>query len=329
MGSFLKNVFYFLCAASLVSVFLAFGFFKLNRITAKDIPAPDLSDSYSYNEKMEFLRRRDKNADVITVGSSLSLNNLDSKTITEELQSNSYINLSSWGMSMKDIFLLLKVQSEIHRPSTLVMASGIMDFQASEKNVKFSVLKDFLHSDDKTQIFYHLKCFNLKYYLSNFKYAQKVRSIPNSYDYLGYDEYGTVNIDSRDFKINERRWKNDYLSDRLSQVQYAYLDSIASFCKENGIQLLFFQSPYRQGLYSSFDSAKIKMLTDHVSKVENILGSYHYAFINTNNRVWEDSLFIDGTHFSAEGAKLFTKYCFENWKGLDVARSKSSMDTRL
>jgi hypothetical protein len=300
---------------------VAFGYFRLNNITIKDIPAPDLSDSYSYNEKLEFLRKHPRNADIITVGSSLSLNNLDSKTITEELQSKSYLNLSSWGMSMKDIFLLLKMQSEIHVPRVLIVASGIMDFQATEKNVKYSVVRDFLRSDNSAQIFYHLKCFNLKYYISNFKYARKVRSIPNSYDYLGYDDYGTINIGKKDFRISELRWKKDYLNAKLSQVQYAYLDSISVFCKKNEIKFLFFQSPYRKGLYSNFDSAKLKLLTDHISKVESILGSYQHTFINANNSLWDDDLFIDGTHFSAEGAKLFTKYCFENWKGLEIVKA--------
>jgi hypothetical protein len=84
---------------------------------------------------------------------------------------------------------------------------------------------------------------------------------------------------------------------------------------------LFFQSPYRKGLYSNFDSAKLKLLTDHISKVESILGSYQHTFINANNSLWDDDLFIDGTHFSAEGAKLFTKYCFENWKGLEIVKA--------
>jgi len=319
MKLYLKNILFFLCYAFIVSACLIAGYFAYYGISLRDIPAPDLSESYSFNEKMEFLRKRNKNADIVTIGSSMSLNNLDSKTIIKHVGSDSYLNLSSWGMSMKDIFLLLKVQSEIHHPRVLILANSVLDFQMTDKNVKYPVLKLFLHSSDYRQVYYHLKFFNLKYYLTNFKFASQVRSVGNNYEFLGYDQYGAVNLDGNNFQIDEARWKRDYLTaSRFLPKEYAYLDSISSFCERSKIKFFFLQSPYRTGLYSKFDETKMKVLKDHVAKVESSVSLHHQTFINANNGVWGDSLFVDGTHFNRQGAKAFTHYCFGNLKGISL-----------
>ncbi len=311
MKLYLKNVLLFLFCAFIISTGLIAGYFVYYGISPKDIPAPDLSESYSFNEKMEFLRKRDKNADIVAIGSSMSLNNLDSKTVIEQIGSDSYLNLSSWGLSMKDIFLLLKVQSEIHHPRVLITASSVLDFQMADKNAKYDVLKLFLYSSDLGQLYYHLRFFNFKYYLINFKLASQVRSVANNYEYLGYDQFGAVNLTGNNFQIDEERWNRDYLNaSRFLPKEYDYLDSISNFCDRNKIKFIFLQSPYRTGLYSHFDNDKMKVLKEHISKVQDIINQHHQTFIDANKSVWNDSLFVDGTHFNKKGAEAFTRYCF-------------------
>jgi hypothetical protein len=55
---------------------------------------------------------------------------------------------------------------------------------------------------------------------------------------------------------------------------------------------------------------KREVLKAHISKVESTVVSHHHVFIDANKGEWEDSLFIDGTHFNRLGAKRFTEYCF-------------------
>jgi hypothetical protein len=155
----------------------------------------------------------------------------------------------------------------------------------------------------------------LKYYISNFKYAKEVRSVANNYEFLGYDQYGAVNLDGNNFKVDEIRWNKDYLNaSKFLPQQYAYMDSISNFCDKNKIGLFFIQSPYRTGLFANFDVTKMKVLKDHASKVESILSRHHHPFIDANNSVWEDRLFVDGTHFNKQGARIFTDYCFSHFK---------------
>jgi len=287
------------------------------KISVNDIPAPNISNSYSFNEKMEFLRKKKIDADIIVIGSSMSLNNLYSKTITDELHSTSFLNTASWGMSIKDDFLLLKRLSEIHKPSTLIIASNTIDFSQTDKKVDYVSLKQFLESNNFASLFYHIKNFNLKYYFTNFRYAKKVRSCKNEYEYLGFDRCGTINFDSTDFKINIDRWNSDNLSTETFSHQYSYLDSISSFCKSKNIKLLFFQSPYRNGLYSTFDLNKLNNLKSHIDKIGFILKRNNQIFINANDVIWADQLFVDGIHFNKFGAKKFTEYCFDKIKAHD------------
>lgn len=315
MSRFIKKLLLFFVFNLLLTIGLSASYFVYYKITFKDIPPPNFSNSYSYNEKMEFVRKTSIRPDVIAIGSSMSLNNLDSETITKRLQTDSYLNLSSWGMSLKDIYSLLKLQSEIHKPHTLIMSSGIVDFQEVDKSVDYTTLEEYLRSNDKEEILFHLECFNLKYYISKFKYAKFVRSSIHEYEYLGYDKYGAVNFNGKDFHIDSSRWNRDYMNfGSIETSYYSHLDSITTFCKNNNISLLFLESPYRKGLYSKFDTEKLGRLNAHIQKVESIVNKDDHEFINANEVIWDDSLFVDGTHLNAIGAKLFTEYCLNKLK---------------
>jgi len=315
MSRFVKKLFLFFVFNLLLTIGLSVSYLVYYKITFTDIPPPNFSNSYSYNEKMKFARKASIRPDVIAIGSSMSLNNLDSETIKKRLNTDSYLNLSSWGMSLKDIYNLLKIQSEIHKPHTLIMSSGIVDFQEVDKNVDYVTLEEYLRSNEKEEILFHLKCFNLKYYISKFKYAKFVRASVHEYEYLGYDKYGAVNFIGKGFQIDSSRWNRDYMNfDSIETSYYSYLDSITTFCKNKNISLLFFESPYRKGLYSKFDAEKSERLNSHIQKAEGIVNNDDHIFVNANEIMWEDTLFVDGTHLNAMGAKLFTEYCLDKVK---------------
>lgn len=311
MTHFLKKIFLFSFYCLLLTTALFIGYILKYGITLGDIPAPPLSDSFSLNEKLEFIRKTKKNEKIISLGSSICLNNIHSETIIRSFHSNSYLNASSWGMTMEDNYQLLKTLCKIHIPTTLIVASSITEFQLPPKKINYSALDNYLMSSDLTSSLYHGQYFNLRYYIENIKYAKKVRSCKNEYEYLLFDQYGGVNLDETNFKIDKKRWNADFECGKIIYNNYSYLDSISAFCKYNNITLLFFQSPFRSELYSNFDSNKLNELTIHINKIENILTRDKHTFINTNDTLWNDNLFVDGEHLNAAGAKLFTEYCFD------------------
>jgi hypothetical protein len=312
MKKFIKKTFLFICYALAASIIFAIFFIFYNGLDIKDIPAPNLSDSYSYNEKMQFLHARKINAGILAVGSSMTLNNLNSEIITQQLNSTSYLNMGSFGMSLKDDFLLLQILLKSDTCNTLIITSNIIDFQLKDKRIDYRILNDYLSSNKANPGNIILETFNLRYYIDNSIVAKKTRSHShnNEYDNLAFDTYGAVNFDGYKFMISPKRWDMDFLGEKCNAYQYDYLDSISNYCKSNNIQLLFFQSPLRQGLYSKLNAEKNNNLHTHIGKIETILKKDNHVFINSNNAVWNDSLFVDGIHLNSNGARLFTAYCF-------------------
>ncbi|GAB3961670.1 hypothetical protein GCM10028805_61120 [Spirosoma harenae] len=311
MRRFVNNILAFVLFSCLLSFFLLGIYIYRNQIKSTDIAAPNLSNSYSYNEKMQFLRNHKFNADVVSIGSSMSLDNLNSTVITQRLSTKSYLNAASWGMSIRDTYYLLKILHDIYPFKTLLVGSNIPDFQTTEKKVNYSVLKDYLTVSNGELYNVYIKTFNLRYYLDNTIIAKIARNYVNFYEYLGFDKYGAINFNRHNLIMSPGRYNEIYIKNKTIAYQYNYLDSIASYCSKNNIKLYFFQSPVRKGSLAKLNEVMINDLKGHTKKVESIVKKHNHQFANGNNRMWEDSLFVDGIHMDAKGSELFTKYCFD------------------
>jgi len=285
------------------------GYMLLNGLTISDFPAVNLSNEYSFNEKMKFLRENDREVQILAIGSSMALNNLCSKEIVDHFNNTNFINAASWGMSMRNNFRLLRVLGNIYKPEILIMSSNIIDFQMGNNKIKFQYIKQYIKSDNLNAALIYAKTMNLGYFADTYKYAKFVRNAKNNYKYLGYDRYGAVNIEPENFQIRKDRWVDDFMQHTVLQEQYQYLDSIADYCRTNNIKMIFLKSPYRQGLHCSLTEQEYGKIRFHISKVKKIVQSSGHLFINSDSKLWADSLFIDAMHFNKVGAELYTKYC--------------------
>ncbi len=288
-----------LIPASLIGLY-----FHKKHITLKNFPPPMISDSYSFNDKMLFARN--KKANILCLGSSMSFNNISSEEVVHYFQSDSYLNLSSWGMNLKDIFYLLKTYASINKPEIFIINSSLQDFiEKRDKRVDYTDLKKYLTGAQLSE--YYLKYGNLVYYLKNLTYSKLTKSSRSIYESLVYDKYGGVPLDPARFVKNNRRW--NYIPNAApEQVEYNYLDSLSGYCKTHNIKLLFFEAPVREGMLQKQNK---ELLLAHIAKVQGILRKDGNTFVNATERIWPDSLFVDGAHFAAPGAALYTHYCFE------------------
>lgn len=314
MNSFLKKIALFSLLCVTLSLIVVGAYVFKFKISKSDIPSPPLSDSYSLNEKIEFLRTTKKDAHVLAIGSSIALNNLHSETIAKQFQGGAFLNTASWGMNMGDNYSLLKTVYEVYHPDTLIIASSISEFELPAKKADYDLVRTYLTTGNFAAKLYHITCFNLRYYMDNAKYKKFVQSVKNQYEYLVFDQYGGVNIDDTDFKIDPRRWKADFEKEKMSVSNYDYVDSISAFCKLKNIKLLFFQSPLRKGIYTNLDAEKSNDLKVHVARIAAILKRDNHILIDADQVLWDDALYIDGEHFSAKGALAFTTYCLDQLK---------------
>jgi hypothetical protein len=318
MSVFFKRLGLFFLFGLLIAIALVVGYKFVYHVSSKHIPAPAVSDSYSLNEKLEFLRTSRKDVAVLALGSSIALNNLHSETTAKRVQPNNFLNVSSWGMNMQDNYLLFKELYEVYHPTTLILTSSIIEFEKADKQIDYSLLKKYLTSTDLQAHFYHLKCFNLRYYMDNAKYKKHVMEDVHGYEYLVFDSNGGIMIDSTDFKIDANRWVKSFDSTALDSTSYFYLDSISTFCKNKNIKLLFFQSPFREGVYTSLSPEKSYLLKAHMDRIVAILGKGQNRLIDANKKLWSNSYFLDGSHLNAVGAKAFTEYCFNQLDSLSA-----------
>ena len=310
MSDFLKKLGLFSLLCFVISILVLIGYKAMYKISADDIPAPPISDSYSLNEKVEFLRKARKDVSVFALGSSIALNNFHTQTARKLLKSDAFLNAASWGMNMQDSYLFLKVLQEIYHPDTVILIGSVPDFERADKQTDYSLMKKYILSEDFMAGWYYLKCFNLRYYLDNTKYKKHVRSDAHTYEYLIFDPHGGINLDGTDFKIDQKRWEESFDHMLIDSLNYQYLDSISVFCRKNEITLLYFQSPLREGVYTRLDVGKATALSAHLKYVEYILSKDQNIFVDGNKVLWSDSLFLDGSHLNAKGAEAFTTYSF-------------------
>ncbi len=305
---FFKKIILFILFSSLFFICIIGSYVYKYDLDWDDIPPPKFTSSFSFNDKLEF--SRNKKVDILSIGSSMTLNNLSSKIVMDRLKSKSYLNLSSWGVKLKTDFDLLKIQTKIKKPKSLIFVSNIIDFTAKGKNdldeneYKINKIVEYLMSTKS--IFYHLEYFNLKYYFRESLLKKEYKSGRNFSMTLKYDDNGGIQIDSKNFQYNLQRWNNSFIEEP-ENIYYIYLDSISNYCKENNIQFFFFQSPTREKTLIKKDS---EILLTHCKKVENIVCNRGGNFVNSNERKWDDSFFIDGIHLNGDGADQFTTYCF-------------------
>jgi hypothetical protein len=315
-----KSLFFFGGIVSLLIVFFPiwFQFYTL--------PPPNVSNSISLNAKVLYLKDNlpKGNIDILSIGSSMSLNNINSNSIAKNQYNKNYINVSSWGLNIEESFNLLKTYNIKYNPKTVIISSNLVDFFISKQKIKYNIINKFLASNN----------FNI-HYLKFWSFSQAIRDsrllslykYDNTiYESLKFDKYGGVNYPGNNFKINDKRWQGEKLKNySIDTIQYSYLDSISKYCSSNGIKFVFIQSPFREGYYSKLKKEELCIIQNHIDKVEIILNNTNSLFVNSLVENWNDRLFVDFTHLNEEGSRLYTEYFLEQMK-MHELRTKNSYE---
>ncbi len=276
------------------------------------LPLPNLSNSISLNAKVEFLKTRggNNNANVMSIGSSYSLNNINSNAICKNYGVDQYLNMSSWGLNIEEVYYLFKIYSKIYKPGLVIISSNYGDFCTSRKKIKYKKISEFLKSED--YLYCYVNEWNFKQSILDSREFGLYKNDKTNYQSLMFDNNGGVNYPAKNFKINSKRWDGGNITKHLiNEAQYSFLDSIASFCYVNNIKLVYVISPFREGYYQKLGEEELEILYNHNKKVNKILSPYGMFCINSLEKNWNDSLFVDYSHLSEEGSYEYTKYFLE------------------
>jgi hypothetical protein len=287
-------------------------------VVLKDfIPAPRISNSYSLNEKLKFVATNDiKNPEIISIGSSIAFNNLSSDDITEAFDSESYLNLSSWGLRMSDSYLILKESLDVLKPRKVIIASSAIDFNGPTIQYNVQTLNNYLSSSNL--LYYQYKTFNPKYFFKRLITNRLYFTTDKIYRSLKFDEHGAVLLSDSGLEFSKQRWEHEVVFEYINHNSYLILDSISNLLAKNNIELIFVQSPIRQDIRTRIYKDEI---VPHMQKVDSILSQYNHIFIDCTEQNLSDDYFADSQHLNSSGAKEFTRYWIDTYFNVHASDS--------
>lgn len=289
MKRFLKRVFVFLLPLLIASV----GFLLWNQ---RYIAAPRVSNSCCLNEKL--YRSPQEALDVLAVGSSMTLCNLESRTLVEGLGNPRFYSFANWGFTIEDIRNFTPLLIDQYNPSMLVISSNVVDFRPRDLEYDIDEIRSYLKSPFRGLAYFRHA--DVKYYIENTADNRENQQSLNIYSSLCFDSWGGIALKKDGFQIRPRRWNKGVSFDLLDEAAYNQLETICQMLATRSIQLVFVLSPLREGLV---DEDYLQGIAKHAMRVQEIVESSGGIFVNTTQSVWPDELFVDGTHLHAEGGK--------------------------
>lgn len=295
---FTRDVFVFLLPLILLMMIVYGTFFKLGF-------EPLFTNSTSLDLKLLDLRsHKFKNIEVLSIGSSMTLNNLNSSEIKLTNKSDTYYNFGAWGLQIADTLYLLEYLTKIYKLKCVVISSSLPDFCEKDKitipkHTELALINSYLP-------YFYTKSSILQI-IDRHRQKLKYKADSYGYDNLNYDESGGVVFNIPKENISLERW-NEGLSIPTNATQYQYdkLRELALFLKNNQIVFLFAQAPIKKSLFSSQASSAV--INDHFNKCQSIVNKNGGNYINLHNpSVFDDGLFVDQYHLNGAGSKIYTK----------------------
>jgi len=260
--------------------------------------APIVTNSTLFDIKMlSFQKRHIKNVELLAMGSSVGLYELDSKLIAQNFNMPFY-NFSSWGLQITDTRLLLSSFVKKYHPKYVLLCSSIGEFVGPQNDTYLN----FINAND----FIKDKLPELFYFTNYSSIHQLVYRKFNTYP-LALDNWGGASLSVKQKNINREKWnEHDIFPTKYTPANYIALDSLASLLKREHVKFVFIQVPIKKS-YSNTDQSK-QIIQVHFDKCKSIVEAHDGTYLNYyNTTVFTDSLFIDQYHLQAEGAVILTK----------------------
>jgi hypothetical protein len=303
MIRFIKKILLFFV---IITAVLSGMFYYFYTVGGNDLPAPAFSNSISFNEKIDFIRDKDlSRIEYIAIGSSMTLNNVDSEIMVRHLGEN-YINLGSWGFKISDSERFLKEMSGFFpNLKTVIISTTFVDFSSTTRNIQVDYDLIRLSVKHKLGMIPYLMNLDLRYMLNNSKTNKAKIRDSGSYDILSFDEYGGVILKIPEEAINPERWNNDITNFEVSEKELSALNELKDFLKSRNIKTVITVPPQREGL---MNEEKLKLVNNEISRIQKVVLSGGGIFINSFELgVWPDSLFVDYCHLNKAGAVKYTE----------------------
>ncbi len=290
----------------LSQVVLVLAFFVFVEVFERSLPAPRISPSESFNEKARWLHNLgNKKCDVLVIGSSMALNNIDWVSINPVLKNKSVVNTASWNMPISKSGTMLKYIAPICKPDLIVLVAFFGDFNVKENQpIDWEFFQQYLGSLN-TGLAY-LKSADLAYYTSTFVSLRIRANKGNSiYESLNFDETGSVILDCDHFQKSRSRWDgydrySSLMDKKEVQIELDGLLEIENIARANRSRLVVISTPLRKAAEEKIANTWATALWSDVAKsVQASGGLFVQAGLLAD---FPDSDFADFAHLNKCGA---------------------------
>lgn len=300
----LKNWFILIIIYILLSLCFILYINKVNNVPLR------FSNSISFDAKISFLKKSNRldNTEIIIIGSSMGLNNINTRALSESLNNKNILNLSSWGLKVNEIYDFLQI-IDLSKVKKIIYLNQYFDFYGESINsYPKNEIKDYLYENSSLNPYLNT-FFSLRSNFKDYIYWKKRYLNKNKYSSLNYNEYGDVNLYLKDKYINKKRWEAVTEIKKMKN-QYPSLSSMSNYLKNKKIDLLLVTTPYREKFFK--ENKFTNQYNQYLKKINELKNKDKFDYINTQNILnLKDEFFIDSSHLNSQGANLVSEIVSE------------------
>lgn len=234
---------------------------------------------------------------LMAVGSSVTLYDLDSRVIADSLRVP-YYNFGAWGMQMTDIRAILGGLVGAYHPSVVLICASPREFMLPRTPSYADYAGTAAFIRERFPEYFYLRNFNPVHTLWIRRYRSRRPTM---------DAWGGACV--------EEMWKGVVRHDKGEQLafpaadteaQYAALDSICRYLREQHVRLVFVQAPM-EARYTGSGRGR-KELAAYLARCGSIVGGAGGNYFNYyDTTAFPDSLFADLTHLTRAGGTVLTR----------------------
>jgi hypothetical protein len=284
------------CLAALIAI----------QLFQQRLPAPRLSTNPAFNEKIRWLKSHTGNGcDILILGSSMGLNNMDGLDIANSLPGATVVNAGSWGMSIADLDKMLAVMLTRCTPKVIVFAVFLGDFtNAWNKDIEWNEVDKYLSSPGGA-LWTYLENMDLFYYARTFLSQHFFNPVTanTKYSALDFDRTGGVLFEGYGFEIDPGRWAGyrDFYWGNAAAInqQMQSFNDILQQASDIGAKVIVVSMPMRPVAREALEKPTAKGVWEAVRAT---VDSRHDLFIDANTLELDDSNFTDFAHLNHVGA---------------------------
>jgi hypothetical protein len=260
-----------------------------------------------------YVHKANKHPQLLTIGSSIALNNLYSPYLTNSINKKfDYYNLSSWNFSCYDIAKTTSFITGYIKPKVVIWLDNQTFYKPSEELINKEIpnsLELMLFSSGIIKEYSYLKNLDYDRLLKRKALLKDHEDQILTKKSLHFDEWGgTYFSEENDSSISANELLNETFS--LHQVAYEKLEFICDELSKNNIKMIYINFPYGN---PSKTKKSIERIFEHAQKTKQIVLKHHHIFIDGYSfKQISSNMFFDSIHLYEEGAKAFTKELTES-----------------